>query len=84
MKEKEHQTLKGILMVDRGIARKGYKIFDDEKEIGVVTSGTRSISLKQGIALGYLDPGYQEEGTEIQIEIRGDKRKAKVKNPPFI
>ncbi len=84
MKEKEHQTLKGILMVDRGIARKGYKIFDDEKEIGVVTSGTRSISLKQGIALGYLDPRYQEEGTEIQIEIRGDKRKAKVKNPPFI
>ncbi len=84
MKDEEHQTLKGILMIDRGIARNGYKIFDDDKEIGIVTSGTRSISIKKGIALGYLDPGYQEEGTEIQIEIRGDKRRAKVKNPPFI
>ncbi len=84
MKEKNHQLLKGMVMVDKGIPRHGYEIYDDDKKIGQVTSGTRSISLKTGIALGYLDPGYLDEGTEVQIDIRGKKRGAKVKNPPFL
>ncbi len=84
MKEKNHQLLKGILMVDKGIPRNGYDIFDGDQKVGQVTSGTRSISLKKGIALGYLDPGYHDEGTEVQVDIRGKKRKAKIKNPPFL
>ncbi|MFW5945703.1 MAG: glycine cleavage system aminomethyltransferase GcvT [Candidatus Natronoplasma sp.] len=84
MKETDHQLLKGFEMEDKGIPRHGYELFDDEKKIGKVTSGTRSPILKKGIGLGYLDPGYQEEGTEIQVEIRDEKRKAVIKNPPFV
>ncbi len=84
MKDKDHQVLKGLLMMDRGIPRHGYKVFVDDDEISVVTSGARSPVLKKGIALAYLDPGYHEEGTEVHIEIRGDKRLAEVKNPPFV
>ncbi|MFO8110547.1 MAG: glycine cleavage system aminomethyltransferase GcvT [Thermoplasmata archaeon] len=84
IKGTDHQLLKGIMMEDRGIPRRGYTVFDSDKKIGQVTSGTRSPVLKKGIALAYLDPGYHEEGTEIQVEIRGNKKKAKVKNPPFL
>ncbi|MFO7791715.1 MAG: glycine cleavage system aminomethyltransferase GcvT [Candidatus Saliniplasma sp.] len=84
IKGTDHQMLRGLIMKEKGIPRTGYKIYDDEDRIGEVTSGTRSPILKKGIALGYLDSGYHEEGTEVQIEIRGEKRKAKIKNPPFI
>ncbi len=84
MKEEDHQLLKGFEMKDKGIPRHGYGIYADDKKIGEVTSGTRSPTLKKGIGLGYLDPGYQEEGTEIKIKIRDDKRDAVVKNPPFV
>jgi len=84
IKESDHQLLKGFEMQDKGIPRHGYELFDDDEKIGEVTSGTRSPILKKGIGLGYLDPGYQEEGTEIEVQIRDEKRKAVVKNPPFV
>ncbi|MEF8831987.1 MAG: glycine cleavage system aminomethyltransferase GcvT [Candidatus Thermoplasmatota archaeon] len=84
MKDEDHQLLKGFEMEDKGIPRHGYKIFADDEEIGEVTSGTRSPTLKKGIGLAYIEPGYQEEGTEIKVEIRDEKRDAVVKNPPFV
>ena len=83
VKDSEHQMLKGIVMEGKGIPRHGYEIYDGDEKIGVVTSGTSSPVLGKGIALGYLDPGYHDEGTKVQIEIRGDKKEAKIKNPPF-
>ena len=43
-------------MIDRGIPRNGYKIFDHEKKnIGYVTSGTYSPTDKIGIGIGYIE-----------------------------
>ncbi|MFO8110437.1 MAG: glycine cleavage system aminomethyltransferase GcvT [Thermoplasmata archaeon] len=84
IKEKKHQILKGLVMIDRGIPRNGYSVLDGDKKIGEITSGTRSPAIKKGIALAYLDPGYHEEGTEVFVDIRGKQNKAEVKNPPFI
>ncbi len=84
VKKKDHQMLKGIKMIDKGIPRHGYDVYDEDEKIGTITSGTRSPTLKEGVALGYLDPGYHEEGTTIQVEIRGEKREAEVTNPPFV
>ncbi len=83
LKESDHQMLKGMVMMEKGIPRHGYDIYDGDEKIGVVTSGNNSPILEKGIAMGYLDPGYHEEGTKVQIEIRGEKKEAKVKNPPF-
>ena len=42
-------------MLERGIPRKGYELVDDENNnIGVVTSGTMSPTLKKGIGMGYV------------------------------
>ncbi|MCG2715814.1 MAG: glycine cleavage system aminomethyltransferase GcvT, partial [Candidatus Marinimicrobia bacterium] len=71
-------------MEDKGIPRHGYPIMVNDKEVGIVTSGTQSLSLNVGIGLGYLAREYTKTGTEIVINIRGRKLKATVVKPPFV
>ncbi len=64
-------------MIERGIARDGYKIVDDAgAEIGYVTSGSYAPFLKKNIALAYVPPALAAVGTEVQVEIRGQAVKA--------
>ena len=68
----------------RSVPRAGYKITDDQgAEIGVVTSGTQSISIGKGIGMGYISAGKLSENGKIYINIRNKKAAATVVNPPF-
>ncbi len=67
-----------------GFPRKGYKIFKDGEELGVVTSGTVSPMLEKGIGLGYVKKGFTKSGTEIEIEVRNKMVKAEIIKPPFV
>jgi glycine cleavage system aminomethyltransferase T len=61
------RTLKALTSLDRGIPRAGMKILNSQgAEIGEVTSGTFSPSLKVGIALALIEPGYEvgNEGSD--------------------
>jgi len=71
-------------MSDRGIPRPGYRIFAAAQEVGRVTSGTQSPSLNIGIGLGYVRTEFSRVGTELAIEIRGNRQKATVIKPPFV
>jgi aminomethyltransferase len=78
------KTLVGLEMVDRGIARDGYKVLDDAgKEIGYVTSGSPAPFLKKNIALAYVPPARSAVGTTVKVEIRGQGVTAKVVPSPF-
>ncbi len=78
------RTLVGVEMVERGIARDGYKVLDDSaKEIGYVTSGSPAPFLKKNIALAYVPPSHAEIGTRVKIEIRGQGVGAQVVPTPF-
>lgn len=71
-------------LIDKGIPRKDYPIFDaNENKIGRVTSGTMSPSLDKAIGLGYVPVEFKEEGTEIFIGVRNKMLKAKVSKLPF-
>ena len=71
-------------LVDRGIPRHGYKLVNAEgEEIGEVTSGTMSPTRKIGIGMGYVAKPYAALETEIFIDVRGRKLKAKVVKAPF-
>jgi aminomethyltransferase len=79
------RELVGLELIDRGIARKDYKIVNkDEKEIGVITSGTMSPTLKKAIAMAYINKIYTNLDTEVFIQIRNKKIKAKVVALPFV
>lgn len=78
------QKLVGFEMIDRGIPRHDYPIVDAEgNTIGTVTSGTQSPSLQKAIGMGYVKKDFAKEGTEIFIDIRNNKIKAKVVKFPF-
>ena len=78
------RTLVGLEMVERGIARDGYKVLDQEgREIGYVTSGSYAPFLKKNIALAYVPPALAETGTALKVEIRGQGVGAKVVPTPF-
>ena len=65
------------------IPRHGQKIFKNDVEMGYVTSGTMSPSLREGIGMGYVKRPYTKKGTEIEIDIRGKKEKAQIIRLPF-
>lgn len=76
--------LVGFEMIDRGIPRHDYPIADENGAIiGKVTSGTQSPSLQKAIGMGYVNKEFAKEGTEIYIDIRNNKIKAKVVKFPF-
>jgi aminomethyltransferase len=78
------RALVGLEMVDRGIARDGYKIQDDAgREIGFVTSGSPAPFLKKNIALAYVPPAFAAAGTPVKVEIRGQGVRAQVVPTPF-
>ena len=83
-KESTSRKLIGFELIDRGIPRQGYELLNGDGEvIGVVTSGTMSPIRKIGIGMGYVKPEYTPLDTEIFVEVRGRKLKAKVVRPPF-
>jgi aminomethyltransferase len=78
------RTLVGLEMIDRGIARDGYKVLDPAgRGIGYVTSGSPAPFLKKNIALAYVPPEFAALGTELKVEIRGQGVKAQVVSTPF-
>ena len=69
---------------ERGIPRHDYPIVDkDGNEIGIVTSGTMSPSLKKGIGLGYVTTEFSKRDSKIFIQIRKKTIPATVVKLPF-
>ena len=51
-------------------------IWHDRKVVGEVTSGAWGYRVGKSIALGYVRPDLAQAGTEVDIEIYGDTRRA--------
>jgi aminomethyltransferase len=78
------KTLVGLEVIERGIARDGYKVFaEDGQEIGYVTSGSFAPFLKKNIALAYVGPEHARAGASVKVEIRGQGVRAQVVPTPF-
>jgi len=75
--------LVGFEMVDRAVARHGYRIVRDGAPVGVVTSGSYGPSVDRYIGMGYVPAGLGAVGSEIEVEVRGRPQKARVVKTPF-
>ncbi|NTV81050.1 MAG: glycine cleavage system aminomethyltransferase GcvT, partial [Candidatus Aminicenantes bacterium] len=77
------RKLAGFEMTEPGIARPHYPVHYEGQKVSEVCSGTFAPFLKKSIGLAYLPIESTAVGTELEIEIRGKKAKAKVVPTPF-
>ncbi len=83
LSKKIERKLTGVEMVEKGVPRKGYKVFHSGEIAGEISSGTFSPTLNKGIGMAFLKLELLEEGTEVEVEVRGKPLKAKVRSLPF-
>ncbi|HUY08449.1 MAG TPA: glycine cleavage system aminomethyltransferase GcvT [Candidatus Dormibacteraeota bacterium] len=62
----------GMKLGPREIPRHGHPIYQGSRQIGEVTSGSFGFTVGAGLAMGYVEPGKAEPGTELRIQLRAD------------
>ena len=79
------RRLVGMVVKGRGIARHGYpiRVTGEDRQSGVVTSGTQSPTLGVPIAMGYVATADGEPGTMVDVLIREQPVPAQVVPLPF-
>ena len=73
------RRLVAFVMEEKAIPRQGMAIAGG----GEVTSGTHSPSLDVGIGMGYVPAARMAVGTELEIDVRGKDRRARVVEKPI-
>ena len=67
----------------QGIPREGNPVLRGDEPVGAVTSGTFSPSLEVGAGMAYVKAELAEVGTEIEIDVRGKRRPARIASKPL-
>ena len=74
----------GIQMIERGVPRQGFEVYDDKGEkIGYITSGTFSPLLKYAIGMAYIQTAQAQKGNFVNVKIRNRLVKGKIVSFPF-
>jgi aminomethyltransferase len=77
------ELLEPFVMTGAGIPRQGNPILSGDERIGEVTSGTLSPSLGIGMGMGYVRADLAEPGTKVEIDVRGKRRPAEIRERPL-
>ena len=77
------RRLAGFVMLGRGIARDGYRVFVEGSDVGWVTSGSPAPFLGKNIGLCMLPSAMVQVGREVEIVVRGNRVPAKLTCLPF-
>lgn len=77
--------LVGLEMLEKGVPRTGYKVYDEsgEKEIGYVTTGSYAPTLDKYLAMAFVPVESSGRGTKVRVDCRGKKVLAEVVKMPF-
>jgi aminomethyltransferase len=78
------RLLRGLRAAGRAIPRPGMAVrLSDGREVGTVTSGTFSPTLKIGIALALIEAGLQDDDV-VTVDIRSRQEPFVITKPPFV
>ncbi len=78
------EKLAPFALTERGVPRQGNPVLLAGEPVGEVTSGTFSPSLERGIGMAYVRAEAAEPGTEVEIDVRGKRRAARVEKRPLL
>ena len=77
------EKLAPFLIEGAGIPREGNPVLAGGEPVGVVSSGTFSPSLEIGAGMAYVRADLATPGTELEIDVRGKHRQARVASKPL-
>ncbi len=77
------RLLVGIELIERGVPRSGYALYEGEQKIGTLTSGSYGPTVGKSIGMGYVEASRAIVGRQIQVEIRGKRVAAQIVALPF-
>ena len=82
------QKLVPFVIAGEGIPRQGNPVVvpgagSGDEAVGIVTSGTLSPCLETGIGMAYVNSELAEPGTDVEIDVRGKRRAARVEKVPL-
>ncbi|MBY0358742.1 MAG: glycine cleavage system aminomethyltransferase GcvT [Candidatus Obscuribacterales bacterium] len=77
------KQLIGLKTEGKALPRQGYPVYDGEKRVGTVTSGSQGISVGYPIACAFVPPAYCQPGRKLQVEIREAKVEGEVVSKTF-
>ncbi len=78
------RKLIALTLTDSGVPREGYPVFCNGQDVGYVTSGTMSPSLKKGIALALVEKAIADGDQPLEIGIRKRHIPAERTSLPFV
>jgi len=82
-KQGPRERLVPFVIDGAGIARQGNPVMTGDERVGEVTSGTKSPTLGEAIGMAYVRSDLAEQGTEIEIDVRGKRRTARIEKGPL-
>ena len=78
------RSLRGLEMIDKGVPRQGYPVLHEGRQIGAITSGTKSPTLGGFWAYALIDRSLSLKfGSEVAVLINGQEKRARVVKSPF-
>jgi aminomethyltransferase len=77
------KLLVGVELLERGIARSGYALYADDRQVGSLTSGAPGLTVEKNIGIGYVEPAYAVSGRQLYVDIRGKRVATQVVALPF-
>jgi aminomethyltransferase len=77
------ERLAPFLIEGAGIPRDGNPVMSGAERVGAVSSGTYSPSLERGAGMAYVRADLAEPGTELEIDVRGKRRPARIASKPL-
>jgi aminomethyltransferase len=77
------RKLMGFVLKDATVPPHGAKLFSGDREVGWISSATRSPRLDATIAFGFPLRDFSKSGTELTVEYNGRRHQATVHILPF-
>jgi aminomethyltransferase len=77
------RLLRGLVASGRGIPRPGMQVHHGDDQVGEITSGTFSPTLRKGVGLALLAREVSD-GDEVSVDVRGRREVFTVTKPPFV
>jgi len=77
------RRLVAFSMQDRSIPRPHYAVYEGDKQVGEVTSGSFSPTFSKGIGFAYINTESAKVGNKVEIDIRGHRHPAEVVKKPI-